>query len=72
MLERFSAMLREDMDVIDANGDKVGKIGKIYQPAAVPSTSTVAKPASQAYMKVDTGFLGLARTCISRPMLSAT
>ena len=62
MLERFSAMLREDMDVIDANGDKVGTIGRIYQPAAVPSTtSTVAKPASQAYMKVDTGFLGLGK-----------
>jgi hypothetical protein len=62
MLERFSAMLREDMDVIDANGDKVGTIGRIYQPAAVPSTtSTVANPASQAYMKVDTGFLGLGK-----------
>jgi hypothetical protein len=62
MLERFSAMLREHMDVIDANGDKVGTIGQVYQPVAIPSTtSTFAQPHSQAYMKVDTGFLGLGK-----------
>jgi hypothetical protein len=62
MLERFSAMLREDMDVIDANGDKVGKIGKIYQPTVVSSTaSTVAEPTGRAYMQVDTGLLGLGK-----------
>jgi hypothetical protein len=62
VLERFSAMLREDMDVIDANGDKVGKIGTLYQPTTGSSTaSTVAEPTGRAYMQVDTGFLGLGK-----------
>jgi hypothetical protein len=55
-------MLREGMDVIDANGDKVGKIGTIYQPTAVSSTaSTVAEPTGRTYMKIDTGLLGLGK-----------
>jgi hypothetical protein len=62
MLERFSAMLREGMDVIDANSDKVGTVSEIYQPVAVPSTTSIGdQPASQAYMKVSTGFLGLGK-----------
>ena len=36
MHERFSAMLHEHMDVIDANGDKIGTIGKVYQPSRCP------------------------------------
>ena len=62
MLERFSAMLHENMEVIDANGDKVGKIGKLYQPTATSSTaSTIAEPTGRAYMQVDTGLLGLGK-----------
>ena len=62
MLERFSAMLRENMDVVDANGDHVGKIGTLYQPTAVSSTaSTYAEPTGRTYMKVDTGILGLGK-----------
>jgi hypothetical protein len=50
------------MDVYDVNGDKIGKVGKIYQPAAVSSTaSTHAEPAGRSYLKVDTGFLGLGK-----------
>jgi hypothetical protein len=62
MLERFSAMLREHMDVHDANGDKVGTIGKLYQPTEISSTaSTVAEPTGRTYMQVDTGFLSLGK-----------
>lgn len=62
MEERFSTALQKGMDVYDVNGDKIGKVGKIYQPAAVSSTaSTHAEPASRSYLKVDTGFLGLGK-----------
>jgi hypothetical protein len=62
MHERIFATIREHMDVYDVDGDKVGTIGKIYQPAAVNSTSsTFAAPASRPYLKVDTGFLGLGK-----------
>jgi hypothetical protein len=60
MQERFSTALREGMDVYDVNGNKVGKVGKIFQPAAVSSTaSTSAELTGRPYLKVDTGFLGL-------------
>jgi uncharacterized protein DUF2171 len=61
MHERYFTALREDMDVYDMKGDKVGKVGKIYQPTAVSSTSTRAQPTGRAYFKVDTGFLGLGK-----------
>jgi hypothetical protein len=50
------------MDVIDIDGDKVGTIGKIFQPTAVRSSAgTVAEPAGEMILKVDTGFLGLGK-----------
>jgi hypothetical protein len=59
--ERF-AHIREDMTVEDADGDRVGTVGKIYQPASVASTaSSAAEPAGQLFLKVDTGFLGLGK-----------
>jgi hypothetical protein len=62
MLERFSTMLRDDMDVYDANGDTIGRISKIYQPVAVTSaTSTGSEPTGRTYMRVDTGFMGLGK-----------
>ena len=62
MHERFFSSIREHMDVYDANGDKVGTVGKIYRPAAVGSTaSTYAEPTGRPYLKVDTGFLGLGK-----------
>ena len=59
-MDRFSSMLRKDMDVYDAKGDKVGKVGEIYQPTAVSSTtSSVGQATGRTYFKVDTGFLKL-------------
>ena len=61
MYEHFTA-LREDMDVYDVNGDKVGKTNKMYQPTIVSSTpSTLAEPVGQPFVKIDTGFLGLGK-----------
>ena len=61
-MDRFTSMLSKDMDVYDANGDKVGKIGSIYQPAAVSSAaSRVGEATGRTYFKVDTGFLGLGK-----------
>lgn len=57
MNERFWTMLRDDMEVCDANGDRVGKISKIYQPVAVTSAASASsEPGGTAYMKVDPGF----------------
>ena len=57
MYEHFTR-LRDDMDVYDINGEKVGKFKNLYQPAVVSSTpSTLAEPTGQPYLHVDTGFL---------------
>jgi hypothetical protein len=67
MHEQFFRDITKGMDVYDYNGDKVGTIGGIYQPAAAGPTppgstaSTTAQPAGQFYLKVDTGFLGLGK-----------
>jgi hypothetical protein len=62
MHERFFSSIREHMDVYDANGDKVGTVGKIFQPTAVGSTaSTYAAPTGKPCLKVDTGFMGLGK-----------
>jgi len=59
--ERF-APIREGMTVEDVDGDKVGTVGKIYQPASVSSTaSSTTEPAGELFLKVDTGFLGLGK-----------
>jgi hypothetical protein len=62
MQEDLFSRIHEGMDVYDVDGDKVGKVGKMYQPARVTSTTTgTAEPAGQAFLKVDTGFLGLGK-----------
>lgn len=62
MRDSFFAAINEGMEVCDLDGDKVGKVGKIYQPAAVSSTATtMAEPTGEPYLKVDTGFLGLGK-----------
>jgi hypothetical protein len=62
MQEQFFRDIREDMDVYDIAGDKVGTVGKIYQPTAVGSTaSRSAEPTGTLYLQVDTGFLGLGK-----------
>ena len=62
MQDRFFASIGKGMTVEDADGDKIGTVGAIFQPAQVSSTaSTTARPAGEAFMKVDTGFLGLGK-----------
>jgi hypothetical protein len=54
--------ITEGMDVYDVDGDKVGSVGKVYQPTEVTATGTTAgEPAGTPYLKVDTGFLGLGK-----------
>jgi hypothetical protein len=60
MQNRFFGNIREGMDVMDVDGDKVGTVDKIFQPAAVSSTaSTTGTMAGEPILKVETGFLGL-------------
>ena len=62
MQDRFFASIRSGMTVEDADGDKIGTVGAIFQPAQVTSTApTRAQPTGEAFRKVDTGFLGLGR-----------
>lgn len=62
MQGQYFSRITKGMDIYDIDGDKVGTIGEVYQPAAVGSTSaTTARPTGQAVLKVDTGFLGLGK-----------
>jgi hypothetical protein len=60
MQDRFFANIREGMDIVDVDGDKVGTVDTILQPAAVSSTtSSTAEPAGEPVLKVKSGLLGL-------------
>ena len=62
MQEQYFSRITEGMDVYDPDGDKVGTVDEVYQPAAVGSTAAAAaRPVGLAYLKVDTGFLGLGK-----------
>ena len=62
MQDRFFASVGKGMTVEDADGDKIGTVGAIFQPTQVSSTaSTTARPVGEAFMKVATGFLGLGK-----------
>lgn len=60
MQDRFFGNIREGMDVVDFDGDKVGTVDKIFQPASVRSSaSRTAEPAGEPILKVKSGLLGL-------------
>jgi hypothetical protein len=60
MQDRFFGNIREGMDVVDFDGDKVGTVDKIFQPAAVSSTASRTGEASgEPILKVTSGLLGL-------------
>jgi hypothetical protein len=66
MQERFFTDLREDMDVCDRSGEKLGTIGTVYPRVATGATMTTepafgAPSAGDIYFKVDSGFLGLGK-----------
>jgi hypothetical protein len=54
--------MHEGMEVVDLDGDKIGKVDKIFQPAAVSSTaSSTAERAGEPILKVSSGLLGLGK-----------
>lgn len=56
--------IREDMDVFDIDGDKIGTVGQVHVPAGVPGPAgTPGAPGSTpgGVMQVDPGFLGLGK-----------
>ena len=60
MQDRFFGNIHEGMDVMDVDGDKIGTVDKIFQPAAVSSTaSTTGRATGEPILKLETGFLGL-------------
>ena len=62
MREHLFAAINEGTAVCDLNGDKVGKVGKLYQPTALtPTTGSVAEPMEQAHLQIETGILGLGK-----------
>ena len=61
MPEQHVNQIHEGMHVEDADGDKIGTVGAIYQPIRVASTTASnATPAGDVYLKVHAGlsFLG--------------
>jgi hypothetical protein len=48
--------IQKGMEVEDADGDKVGKVDTVYQPArVVANASGAVVPAGEAYLKVHAG-----------------
>jgi hypothetical protein len=59
MQDRFTRSIREGMDVVTYDGDKVGTVDAIFQPTAVRSTaSRTGEVAGESFMKVKSGLLG--------------
>ena len=60
MQDRFFGNIRKGMDVVDVDGDKIGTVDEIFQPAVVSSTAATSGAATgEPILKVETGFLGL-------------
>jgi hypothetical protein len=59
MQDRFSRSIREEMEVVTFDGDKVGRVDKIFQPTTVRSTaSRTGEAAGESLLKVKSGLLG--------------
>ena len=59
MQDRFARGIREGMEVVTFDGDKIGTIDAIYQPTAVRSTTArTGEVAGEATLKVKSGLLG--------------
>ena len=60
MQTRFFGNIREGMDVVGVDGNKLGTVDRIVQPAAV--SDAVGEPAESAgepFLQVESGMLGL-------------
>jgi hypothetical protein len=59
--EDLSTRIHEGMKVEDADGDKVGTVGMVFQPVSTPSTTANWSEPATAYLKVDAGLFGLTK-----------
>ena len=59
MQDRFTRSIREGMEVVTYDGDKLGTVDAIYQPTAIRSTTAhTGEAAGESLMKVRSGLLG--------------
>lgn len=62
MSDQHVNQIHAGMTVEDADGDKIGTVGAIYQPVRVTSTGlSSAEPAGDAYLKVHAGLTWLGK-----------
>ena len=62
MSDQHVNQIHEGMTVEDADGDKIGTVGAIYQPVRVTSTGlSSAEPVGDAYLKVHAGLTWLGK-----------
>ena len=60
MQDRFTRSIREGMEVVTYDGDKLGTVDAIYQATAVRSTTArTGEAAGESILKVKSGLLGL-------------
>jgi len=64
MSGRWTGLVHDGMDVLDVDGDKVGRVEDVFQSedrraAAPPDATAGPATAAQLFMRVATGFLGL-------------
>jgi hypothetical protein len=57
----FASRVASGMDVCDANGDKVGTVARLHQPAAVGAARGAATADQPPIIEVKTGILGLGK-----------
>ena len=59
MQDRYTRSIREGMEVVTYDGDKLGTVDSIYQPTAIRSTTArMGEAAGESLMKVKSGLLG--------------
>jgi hypothetical protein len=59
MQDRFPRGIREGMEVVTFDGDKIGTIDAIFQPTAVRSTTArTGEAVGESLLKVKSGLLG--------------
>jgi hypothetical protein len=59
MQDRFTRSIREGMEVVTFDGDKLGTVDAIFQPTAVRSTTArTGEAAGESFLKVKSGLLG--------------
>ncbi len=57
MIKNFSNQVSDGMDVMDADGEKIGTVAQVYDASASEKSSS----SGGGYLRVPTGFLGMGR-----------